>query len=913
MKHTHKTFLFAALATLAGACVVDVEELNAPVPEPGDDGRLVTLSIAVPGPAGTRAQMSEKDEGLVSEVDVLLFDEDDNFCYWAIGSSVDNGTGTDPIKSFSVRLPTEDWTVVVLANARGAITNSKYAKDPDKVLVPATLVSSPAISRADILDNIVIELGSKTPWPETRRIPMWGYYKGTLSVSEGTTTIADPIPLTRAIARVDVSVADAPVAGGKFYMTDVYLCNYNIKGSVAPKVDNGTGNADGYDGDQWNEVSTPLPAKMMAVGPNVPTGTSPVTGKANFIAYTVDIAYKHAFAREIYTFEAEAGAKGDKDNPCLVIGGKYKANAADADDTAVETYYRVDFVDGPGEPLALLRNHNYKVMIQEVNGHGYPTPGEAYENSPANIVVSIVPWNEGGLDDVTFNGQHYLAVDKSEIVFYAGANPAPKSLKTITNFPGGWELDMNGIGWLTPTPTSGDADAQATITLTPNTTGTDGFFYIVAGNLRKKITVRQSAETEFSLEVDPLELVFYARQKTSRWASIIPVPAPGSDYTLTFTTTGDVTNWAKFPSAYANPVELRPADRTPLSGDTYYGAILVTLKKTADNESVTKVINVRQLNRDMEFHAYPTPYPAAGGNDLRFPLMSEGPWRLEPADPDTGLALLDPIEGGTLFHDPVSSFSYPFSLTPNPGYAQREFTINVDLDKLNLGKYFTIVQDAEELYLNITDPVDDVNPSKHEIDFDDNPGAPRTVTFKTNADWMFYSDDGNFSRVIANVTREGDQIGEYVQQDGPGSPAGEVVPTVSFVPKPPVADGMKISTIVIFSTTNHGDATEVTRDVKFTRTFEVGLHGPFTIKEDEGGPDCPDGWEHAEDSPQVGYKIKMVNGTPLLDAQYKIWEANKSVISFRWDLYEIKDGLVFKNEGGYDSSPVDNAYVLCER
>jgi hypothetical protein len=205
----------AALAIFAGACVVHVDDERKPGPVAGDGEQLVTLALALPGTPGSRAM--DADEEVVEAIDVFLFNASDQFCYRALGSGItDESTDEVARKSFNVRLPKGPWKVVVLANARGAIADSKKASD----LVPAS-VSTEGLSREVVLDGIAQQLANTGhKWTEEfRYIPMWGY--GDIVIDVDTPTPATRLSLTRAIARVDLSVSSA--ARANFSMTGAYL------------------------------------------------------------------------------------------------------------------------------------------------------------------------------------------------------------------------------------------------------------------------------------------------------------------------------------------------------------------------------------------------------------------------------------------------------------------------------------------------------------------------------------------------------------------------------------------------------------------------------------------------------------------------------------------------------------------
>jgi hypothetical protein len=878
MKQIKKLFPLAALALLAGACVVNMED-GEPSPVAGEEGRVVTLALAVPGLPASRAGLDDTGENVVETVDVLLF-KDDKFYYRAIGSNINDDGGITK-KKFNVRLPMGTYGIVVLANARAALAG----------ITPATIdpAGDPRATVLDALEQVVQPFGGPNKkWTEMfNRIPMWGYYKDgastTLTINEGVTTL-QPINLTRAIARVDVSVKDVPPPDpsprDKFSLESVYLYNYSRAGSLAPKVFDGSGtDVDGYDGNQWKNLTIPAPAGIKAAAPHLPSHTDlKVKGPLEYVIDD-DPAAPHAYVykQEIYTYEAAAGTPGTVTNTCLVIGGYYDGNED-------PTYYRVDFVDGAKEPLPLLRNYKYNVEIQEVNGHGYPTPGDAYANEPANIVVNIVPWDEGGMNDVDFNGQHYLAVDKSELVFYTSG--ADKILEAITDYPGGWTV-TTGVpdfpDWLQvikPDPegnvSTGVVDKQTTLKLTADPLGSgtrEGFFYIVAGNLKKKITVRQLNEDEFSLGVSPWELTFYKTVTSAKTVILSPVPAASPAYTLG--ATGNVkwkdNNDPAEPADKANILAgnvLSLWPKTNAESYTLGSTVLVTLVGP-DGKSVTKVVNVKQLARDPLFKVVVSnPYPAMGG-DYTFTLASEVSWKLGYSDTPLGILTLTDFSKHEA--NPNAPYPYTFSLAQ---YATSDYTATrseeikvTSNDPDFLPATITIEQSAAP-YLVIT------NPTSKEHDFGTTPTS-REVTFKTNAGW-FFNGDASFGDVIAGVTLGGTSIAAGLPaQTGSTLPYEEVEETLTFTPRPSLATetaGMK-STGVTFTTANHGAAPEASDVMTFYRLV-------------------PARWEFVSSNPAAGSEIIARETTVTLVANTNLQWWGQATDNTAGDVGEKKESAI---------------------
>ncbi|MDR1414295.1 MAG: FimB/Mfa2 family fimbrial subunit, partial [Odoribacteraceae bacterium] len=462
---------------LAGSCTTNVRE---GYPAIGDGEHLVTLSFTVPGSPATRAM----DEEAVETIDVLLFDPStDNIVYRAIG--------TKPVSNqFTVKLPANTYNIVLLANARDMIPAAYPPATTDASFTNDT--------RQDVLAAItksIAPVGGNW-WPATfDRIPMWGYSNGFVVGTSSPT-----INLTRMIAKIDITVDDKVT---DFWLRNVRLYNYSTAGHVAPAALPPTAPADsryaGYDITQWNNI----PAGIKAYAPHLSTG---VKATDDYIIYIADLSNTKdivEYKDNIYAFESAAGvtypAAGWKQNTCLVIGGYYQS-------TAYPTYYRVEFKNAVDALLPLLRNHRYTVTITGVSANGYPTPEEAYNNLPSNITVQITAWNEGGLDDITFDPQHHLAVDENTLSFYTGGGQ--RTMEAVTDFPAGWKIEKDAAyDWFTVTPATHASTSQQTITVTiPGVGGPrEGHFYIVAGNLRKMITVTQSELEEFMIQITDLE------------------------------------------------------------------------------------------------------------------------------------------------------------------------------------------------------------------------------------------------------------------------------------------------------------------------------------------------------------------------------------------------------------------------
>ena len=756
-------FLVAALAS----CVKNLDDNDKPgVGETGsgDGSALVTLSLSTPRLPDTRAATpGSPAENRVEEVDVLLF-KNNKFYYRAIGEIIDDGSPARATQEYRVKLPFgNNYTVVVITNANTEINNV-----PSAAAMPiATIDASGTKDRAALLDSIEWSVAGKID--KSAGFPMHGSLDN-VTISETTTTIStttNPLLLTRAAARVDVSVLTSD-----FVLSSVRLYNRSDKGRVAPG----------------------------ATAPNIPAGTTKITTSLLYDAS--DGLTATGIEESIYVFESPVEPDW-KDNTCLVIGGSYY-------NSSQETFYRVDFIDTNGDHVPLLRNGLYHVAISAASAAGWENLADALSNKPVNLTVDII--NTKDLNNITFNNHHFLAVNRDHLEFHAEGNA--KTLFVLTDYPGGWKVDISSLpAWLTVTSADNGPREQVcplTLTATPLSSGAlSDHFRVIAGNLEKWITVTQTPEGEFSLEVEPEQLTFY-KTATARTITVTPFPAGGSN-TLTFSSSPVFGTWDIFPSsmtAVAGPLQLKPADNNAAGAVTRSGTLLVTLSD--GSRAITRVVTVRQLARDIFDALLANPYPAAAGT-YTFEVISDVPWKLAEAHDE--LALLG---DETTFHPATASHIYSFTLTLSTSYAKRLFTVNVTSTEPLLPSSFVIEQAGWTPTLVILEPeaVDDV----HSHDFgevrttDNFTARATTAKVKTNAPWKI--------TISGNTDVATPSIGENATQDAGHSPEqADITRSITFTP---LANynyfhNTILSSTVTFSTVT-GTANEATRDLILKRT-----------------------------------------------------------------------------------------------
>lgn len=117
--------------------------------------------------------------------------------------------------------------------------------------------------------------------------------------------------------------------------------------------------------------------------------------------------------------------------PALIIGGYYRGNHSKV------YWYRVDFLDGDGKLLDLLRNHSYNINVKAVNGPGEDTPGEAYRSLTTHVNAEIVEWTDMSME-ASFDGSNWIAVPRRVVVDPQAGSETQVQLYTNVD-PGYWE------------------------------------------------------------------------------------------------------------------------------------------------------------------------------------------------------------------------------------------------------------------------------------------------------------------------------------------------------------------------------------------------------------------------------------------------------------------------------------------
>jgi len=359
---------------------------------------LVTLQMP-PSPAPTRA-LTPIDENHVENIDVLAFRKVDvttihpsgwAYTYKAQGTAITDDDLHNPnpdkrFKKFTVTLiknPAEQL-FVVLANVRNEVDglgDIALGADKDKLL--ERLISSTTVNTPWDANNA----DAASPYT-FRPFPMWGEVKATLTDNTTDIPTSGSVGMLRSIARLDFVLENTV---NNFELGSIHVYNSKNKGYIAP--------------DPANMDGTTIKAVAATIYDGTLYGT---WNNSSPLAYTVPAAMKTIFERTVYIYEAKAVAQNQSSlATCVVVGGIYGTDTQ-------PTYYRLDFLQADGKTYRdVLRNHNYRVNISEVQGRGHPTPNDAFNSQPFNMRFEIIEWHNGQMTDIIMRGQDYITLKNS--------------------------------------------------------------------------------------------------------------------------------------------------------------------------------------------------------------------------------------------------------------------------------------------------------------------------------------------------------------------------------------------------------------------------------------------------------------------------------------------------------------------
>ena len=376
----HRNYIYITLLTLLvltlPSCMREENVIHSSGKADGSE-RKVILRMSVPYTAsGLQARsINASAENTINTVDVLVFRIDETgeyYDYSAIGYKTPGNTEGSSTQSFTVavRAHTYQQRFVTITNARTEVQQLIGSSDWD------------GMEKEMMLARLEISIeGNDNKWnanstSDYATLPMWGE-SAAENITNATTELSGPILLLRMLAKINVQLdKSADGLTDMFKLKSVRLYNTNTKGRIVPEA-----------GTLVQEIRFNNPY-LMVNSPSIPASVEdysarhlgPVLYEDFSAPGETDVAIRGA----IYMFETRSVDKEHRlEATCLVVGGLY------GDDIA-ESYYRIDFLESDTTTFRhILRNNQYIINIVRVKDRGHPTPEDAFESTPGEIIVDI--------------------------------------------------------------------------------------------------------------------------------------------------------------------------------------------------------------------------------------------------------------------------------------------------------------------------------------------------------------------------------------------------------------------------------------------------------------------------------------------------------------------------------------------
>lgn len=248
------------------------------------------------------------------------------------------------------------------------------------------------VTMAQIMPNVIL-LSPTSSVGLIAPLPMHGV-SGVVATISKSQDILPAVELTRAVARIDVSIQNSTVPISTFRLSGVRLATGARKGYLFGKSS--------IDAQRNENVVT------------YPT--------AHNVEITAD--GDQVIQRQIYCYENNGMNPDDTKNPTrIVVEGYYKGSAT-------PSYYGLDILYpsavAGADSYDIDRNKIYALNITEINKDGYRTYEDAVNAEPfgVGIVVDIEVKDENSHNIVT-NGKQYMGSSNTELVIYPATAGEP--------------------------------------------------------------------------------------------------------------------------------------------------------------------------------------------------------------------------------------------------------------------------------------------------------------------------------------------------------------------------------------------------------------------------------------------------------------------------------------------------------
>lgn len=653
------------------------------------DGDLVEVSIKTNVPAitvQTKADATDAEKKL-THVDVLVFEVkqngDETFAYRTTHSNNLNTLDYDNIE-IKAKLQmsgenNEKYRIVFIANLEEEV-NDFFNNNPNVGTLKDVLLKELTFKQEEIWTDDESNF---------RPLPMWGESSGTSVVTKNMSSTAfGTINLLRSVARIELSVSIS--GSGKtdgsdiFEIKSVRVYNTREEGRVAPDPDNFS-NEDG-------EVTAP----------SLTDGT--VLIDTDHTQYTVANDAENKVTG-IYINENEA------DEVFLIIEAIYKKENPD---NQTPSFYKVGFYNTEDEPVDILRNFTYNMIITGVNGEGEETEEDAVNSTTSNLTVSMTEWSGGEMKYVVFGGKYYLAVSDATLTIPKSAGTY--ELKVKTNYSTGWKAAVSEGSWITGlSPATGSKDVCETVTF--NVAENDTFdertgiisFSCGEDYLSLEVHIIQTDEEAVSLKIqvkdengeyidlDSNTLLFHSGNHyeiSPRELKITWTPASENlivdflDPSFEWGAENDIKTIYENGTALLKVVPAPLLERSP---DDWYPEDETEIKIQIGGDSSTKRI-LSVIKRHFEVYIERSELYELDGEKHSFKLYSNTAWKALFVDTDILRPYIDiignnPPEGGNNLGNDMSDSGVfiEFNLIkpgPEVGSINSEVVINVEYDDL---------------------------------------------------------------------------------------------------------------------------------------------------------------------------------------------------------------------------------------
>ena len=458
---------------------------------PGANNVPVELTLSFSGSAPISRDVTTKDETLdyttdpqsamlQDDVYVLVTDAKTNKVLYMIEdlelSDAGNGKYHDKVLRGTMQQTSSGQTVklVVLAN----LANNNLSGDITDI--KSYLRGKINAEISTIYDELIYNYQAVTtdedgtssnPWDLTERlIPMWGQTIATTVPANG--KVLDCF-LYRAIAKVQIWINDKQGITGNdgnytFSIQKITINNANNQGYCAHVAEN-------------------QPSANIATQYTLPKEPSTVLQQDGIVYDNLSVTT--AYSDAIYLPEQDNTGKEEGYTPVeLVVEYTYNGKTYNGGPDSERPAGIIKFEDTNKDAFDVIRNHSYIFNVTKSS-----------EEVGLDFTVSIKNWDETEMQGIS--GQYTLRVDQDNLNFNGFAFPY-HDVTVDTDYINGWEVvheyNENGertFDWfevINPSSLTGSEDA-VTIKPTPNLDDADreGYFYIQAGVIKKKIVVRQ--------------------------------------------------------------------------------------------------------------------------------------------------------------------------------------------------------------------------------------------------------------------------------------------------------------------------------------------------------------------------------------------------------------------------------------